>query len=145
MDTPSPWSTPEDTLPRVSVVDCSTPCSENALRDLRTAFGFYTSLRLLSKFSFGSSGTQRTRLRNFILLIWTTASTIALLWWWLEGERQTVLFQHRINLSSGWPALDGLQFIDADHPYIRYVGRWTSTPDKTQKDGSFPGMRELPL
>jgi hypothetical protein len=66
--------------------------------------------------------------------------TIALLWWLRDGDKQTTLFQYNINRPSGPPTLDRLQFIDADHPYIQYVGRWTSTPDKTRKDGSFPGV-----
>ena len=36
-------------------------------------------------------------------------------------------------------SVDGTQFIDAGHPYLRYVGRWTSTRDRTGMDGSFPG------
>ena len=134
----SPWSTPESMAPRISIVDISTPCSEQALGNFGTVFGFGRPPGLLEKLAFDLT-PQRTRLRNFVLLIWFTTLTIAVIWWWLDSERQTILFHYKTSLPSGSPALDGLQFIDADHPFIRYVGRWTSTPDKSQKDGSFPG------
>lgn len=135
MDIQSPWSTPESSPPRVSMVDFSTPC--NTLRELRTALRSSASPTLPGRS--GSNSIQRTRLQYFVLLAWTSILTIALLWWFLNGEKQTILLKNILNLPSGLPALDGLQFIDADHPYIRFVGRWSSTPDKTRKDGSFPG------
>jgi hypothetical protein len=136
MSTPSksPWSTSESSPLRVSIVDSSTPCNELSLV-------FRTSPRLSARYGFGSSSTtQRARLRDFVLLVWIISFTVIFLWWLLNRDRETSLFSYKINLSSsGLPTLDGLQFIDAAHPYIRYVGRWTSAPDKTRKDGSFPG------
>jgi hypothetical protein len=62
--------------------------------------------------------------------------------------------QSHFESASTEPELEGLKFIEADHPYIRvhdslvtlsrtnleqYVGRWTTTADKSRKDASFPG------
>ena len=141
MDTPSPWSTPESAPPHVSIIDFSPSC--DALRELRTTVKSSTSPTLQGRA--GSNSIQRTRLHCFVLLAWVVILTIALPWWLLDGEKQTILFQNIIKSPSGPPALDGLQFIDADHPYIRFVGRWSSTPDKTRKDGSFPGKKASPL
>ncbi|XMA09026.1 hypothetical protein WAI453_001817 [Rhynchosporium graminicola] len=71
--------------------------------------------------------------------MWLSWFVIAAIWWAFSQrsdghyliEKQTFF-----DLST----LDGLKYIDATHPYIRYVGRWLATADQTHKDGSFPGV-----
>jgi hypothetical protein len=132
MNTPSPWSTIESASPRVSIVDHAIPCPTNTLVGFRASLG--------SQGPPGFVSERKARLRTFVLLAWMAMLIIGGIWWLLEGERQHILFEHDLRLPRKPPALLGLQFLDATHPYIRYVGRWTSTPDRTQKDGSFPGV-----
>ncbi|KAM0179040.1 hypothetical protein ACHAPC_008200 [Botrytis cinerea] len=73
--------------------------------------------------------------------IWLTVIIVVCFWFWLSQQRQQIHFyQYDTKLSTTEPPLEGLRFIDASHPYIRYVGRWSSTLDGTRKDGSFPGI-----
>ncbi|KAM0123936.1 hypothetical protein ACHAP3_010740 [Botrytis cinerea] len=73
--------------------------------------------------------------------IWLTVIIVVCFWFWLSQQRQQIHFyQYDTKLSTTEPPLEGLRFIDASHPYIRYVGRWSSTLDDTRKDGSFPGI-----
>ncbi|KAG0651696.1 hypothetical protein D0Z07_1666 [Hyphodiscus hymeniophilus] len=128
METPPPWSTPESSPPDIG----------DTARQLKKTFQYKNSPGLSSRR--GSNEFQRTRLQTFIIVTWTVALIFGGLWWLLDGERQSIVFNHSFNVLPGPPSLDGLRFIDAGHPYIRYVGRWASSPDKTQKDGCFPGV-----
>tara|TARA_R110002060_G_scaffold40081_3_gene51362 strand:+ start:1290 stop:1589 length:300 start_codon:yes stop_codon:yes gene_type:complete len=89
-------------------------------------------------------------------VLWLSVVLVVGFWWgWLRGQGGQYRGEMEIVLDV--PSLDGLQFIDANHPYIRvgswthlaglalrltrlqYVGRWLATADGTHKDGSFPG------
>lgn len=52
--------------------------------------------------------------------IWLTVLIMICFWFWLSQQQQQIHFhRYNANISKTAPALDGLQFIDASHPYIR--------------------------
>ncbi|KAF7870628.1 hypothetical protein EAF04_004372 [Stromatinia cepivora] len=70
----------------------------------------------------------KANLENLHKAIWLTVLIMICFWFWLSQQQQQIRFyQYDTEISTARPALDGLQFIDASHPYIRYVGRWSST------------------
>ncbi|EPE26697.1 hypothetical protein GLAREA_02610 [Glarea lozoyensis ATCC 20868] len=48
--------------------------------------------------------------------------------------------QDRLQALARTPGTKNLQFINASHPYFRFVGRWTPVVNGTGKDGCFPGV-----
>ncbi|ESZ90559.1 hypothetical protein SBOR_9055 [Sclerotinia borealis F-4128] len=83
----------------------------------------------------------KANLESLYKAIWLTVLIMICFWFWLsQQQQQTHFYQYDTKSFITQPTLDGLQFIDASHPYIRYVGRWSSTLDGMRKDGSFPGM-----
>ncbi|RAL59150.1 hypothetical protein DID88_006706 [Monilinia fructigena] len=83
----------------------------------------------------------KTSLESLHKAIWITVLIMICFWFWLSQQQQQIHFYHyNTKISTTQPVLDGLQFIDANNPYIRFVGRWSSTLDGSRKDGSFPGI-----
>lgn len=67
-----------------------------------------------------SNRTSRTNLQNLYKAVWLTILIMICFWWWLGQQQQHLRSYHYdIELSVKDPALDGLQFISAGHPYIR--------------------------
>jgi hypothetical protein len=64
--------------------------------------------------------THRNNLQNLYKAACLTILIIICFWWWLGQQQHRLRFYHYdIELSVKEPALDGLQFISAGHPYIR--------------------------
>ncbi|QSZ34674.1 hypothetical protein DSL72_007528 [Monilinia vaccinii-corymbosi] len=86
----------------------------------------------------------KAKLESLHKAIWLTVLIMICFWFWLRQQQQQQqhihFYQYDTKILTTEPALDGLQFINASHPYIRYVGRWSSTLDGMRKDGSFPGI-----
>ncbi|APA12000.1 hypothetical protein sscle_08g067700 [Sclerotinia sclerotiorum 1980 UF-70] len=80
----------------------------------------------------------KANLENLHKAIWLTVLIMICFWFWLSQQQQEIRFhQYDTEISTVRPSLDGLHFIDAAHPYIRYVGRWSSTSDGMRKDGIY--------
>ncbi|KAH6710763.1 hypothetical protein BKA61DRAFT_658609 [Leptodontidium sp. MPI-SDFR-AT-0119] len=132
----SPYSTPDGTPLAPEVVEASTPWSDVLLEDLRTTIQFNPPIRLIRKYGYGP---HKTRFRGWGKALWLSLFVVVGIWWAFLRQ-QDEGYRSEKKMVENLPALDGLQFIDANHPYIRYVGRWLATADKTHKDGSFPGV-----
>ncbi|CZT50970.1 uncharacterized protein RSE6_12047 [Rhynchosporium secalis] len=132
----SSYSTPDSTPLAPEVVEVTTPWSDISVEDLRPKIKFNQNTLKIRRFGCGS---YKTRFRGWGRAMWLSWFVIAAIWWAFSQrsdghyliEKQTFF-----DLST----LDGLKYIDATHPYIRYVGRWLATADQTHKDGSFPGV-----
>ncbi|PMD65203.1 uncharacterized protein K444DRAFT_659492 [Hyaloscypha bicolor E] len=132
--------TPECTPNRPEIVDASTPWSDILLEELRTAT--QSDSRTPKRYGVAKFGSCRTHLRNQSRILWLTFLVIVGLFCAVKGGKQAVSDESKLVAQ---PELDGLQFVGANHPSIRYVGRWVSTADGTHKDGSFPGNNPLIL
>ena len=149
----SPYSTPDGTPLAPEVIEVSTPWSDVLLEDLRTTIQFNPPTRPTRRCGYAP---HKTHIRGRRMLLWLSVVVVVGLWWgWLRGQDSRYRGERKIILDD--PSLDGLQFIDANHPYIRvgshpclaglalsltrlqYVGRWLATADGAHKDGSFPG------
>ncbi|MCJ1311269.1 hypothetical protein MMC25_004940 [Agyrium rufum] len=65
---------------------------------------------------------------------------LMLVWWGGRWRDEVVIFGEQIEAQLFQAeATKGLQFVPAVHPGIHYVGRWTSTPNRQRKDGTFSG------
>ena len=73
-----------------------------------------------------------------MMLLWLPAVLMVLLWGRLSDVFRSTQSGDKLGLSQERLSVEGLQFIEADHPYIRYAGRWTA--DNTRMDASFPGL-----
>lgn len=115
MGNSSPFMTPECTPIRPEIVDVSTPWSDILLEELRTAIQFDPP-RPRSRYG-GSKGTScSTRLRKQRKIIWLTAIMIlGFLWALKRGQKHSENESKMIDKQK----LDGLQFVDANHPSIR--------------------------
>ncbi|KAL2069198.1 hypothetical protein VTL71DRAFT_15536 [Oculimacula yallundae] len=132
----SPYSTPESTPLAPEVVEATTPWSDVIIEDLRITIPFNTPSLLIRRYGFGS---HKTRFRGWGKSLWLSLFVVAGLWLAFWKRQDSRYLGERI-MAVDLPTLDGLQFFDATHPYIRYVGRWLATADQTHKDGSFPGV-----
>ncbi|PBP22147.1 LigA protein [Diplocarpon rosae] len=134
----SSFTTPGSTPFAPESVEASPPWSDSLLGELRTTIQFNPPARVVYKYGSASHRTLRTGLRGWSKALWLSFLLVLGLWWMLQG-RLSSRNQYQQN-TLHQPKLDGLQFIDANHPYIRYVGRWLATADESHKDGSFPGV-----
>ncbi|MCJ1353320.1 MAG: hypothetical protein MMC33_003305 [Icmadophila ericetorum] len=95
----------------------------------RTSYG-----RLWYRHSF------KSRLVLFLVVLLSV-----LLWWskaWTEDLNLVRIGVSQFKLGSQLFEINltkDLQFFPAANPKIHYVGRWTSTPNRLRKDGTFPG------
>jgi hypothetical protein len=136
--------TPERTPRRPQIVEASTPWSEVSEK----------------KYGGAKHGTFRAPSRSLSRLFWLTILLTIGVWWVVRlgkvGRAISEDDEYYNKLASQQLKHNGLQFIDATHPYIRvcsfsldssatnfvqYVGRWTSSLDEMHKDGSFPGTK----
>jgi hypothetical protein len=118
----SAWSTPEGTPPRIHVVESSPSIYGNASKvynNLRTNVLPKVLPREASGFGCKWNILHRVRLRSLSRVIGLTVLMVALLWWWLNIGNRTIQFRYDVDSHSPQLNLDGLQFIDAGHPYIR--------------------------
>lgn len=111
----SPYSTPENTLSPPEVIDASTPWSEVFLEE-HVALQLNTpqslSDRLRNAFRTHSLSWNRT--------IWLAVVLAAgLLWSLLSGTKYVVSLPGSADVFNHQTNVEGLQFIDATHPYIR--------------------------
>lgn len=115
----SVWSTPEVTPPHIQVVEISTPPSGDVsylYQELITTALLKKAPKPACRYVSRSNACHRMRLRNRIALL--TVSIIVFLGWWLNSSKRMIQSIHDIDLSTH-NQLGGLQFIDANHPYIR--------------------------
>lgn len=62
----------------------------------------------------------KTKLEGLHKAIWLTVLIMICFWFWLSQQQQQIPFyQYGAKISTTEPILDGLQFINASHPYIR--------------------------
>ncbi|KAI9056185.1 hypothetical protein LZ554_001113 [Drepanopeziza brunnea f. sp. 'monogermtubi'] len=134
----SPLSTPGGTPRTPEIIETSTPWSDVLLEDLHTTIQFHPPVRLVRRYGIGSHGTFKMRLRRWGKALWLSLFLLLLCLWLSQRGHQIHVQGQTEELDL--PNLDALQFIDANHPYLRYVGRWLATADETHKDGSFPGV-----
>ncbi|KAL5317291.1 hypothetical protein ACEPPN_014386 [Leptodophora sp. 'Broadleaf-Isolate-01'] len=114
----SPYSTPDGTPLAPEVVEASTPWSDVLLEDLRTTIQFNPPIRLIRKYRYGP---HKTRFRGWGKALWLSLFVVVGIWWAFLRQ-QDEGYRSEKKMVEDLPALDGLQFIDANHPYIR-VGR----------------------
>lgn len=120
----SPFMTPECTPMRPEIVDVSTPWSDILLEELRTAIQFDRP-RQRSRYGASQGTSCSKRLRKQRRIIWLTAiMMLGLLWTLKRGEKHSEDGNKMIAKQN----LDGLQFIDAGHPYIRVRQLIQQTP-----------------
>lgn len=109
-----PYSTPEYTPPRPEIVDASTPWSDVLLEE-------YTTIRNESTQTYKEllRSTLKSTLRYWNRPLWLAALLVAGIWWSFSGgiylpnlPENSEMLNLRVNI-------EGLQFIDATHPYIR--------------------------
>lgn len=126
----SDWSTSDGTSPRVYVVDSSIPESKDGSTDYIELTSILVERpRATGRFDTKLNHCHRMRLRNLSKVIWPTMLVIILLGWWLATGREHSQPRYGSNTSSLDKDLEGLQFIDASHPYIRvgYPSRFHSS------------------
>ncbi|CAG8977212.1 hypothetical protein HYALB_00007906 [Hymenoscyphus albidus] len=88
--------------------------------------------------------TTRFRFSRSNKITWLVfLGTIGLLYlnWgvWSDGIRRTEASDSVFKI----PSFEGLQFINASHPHLRFVGRWMSIANGTRQEGSFPGTVKI--
>ena len=106
--------TPQCTPSRPEVVEASTPWSDILLGELRTTI--QSDPPNQRGYGAGKFGSCRTRLRNQSRILWLTILVIVSLLWAVKGGSKLMLDENQLVPQ---PKLDGLQFIDANHPSIR--------------------------
>ncbi|KAI9887888.1 MAG: hypothetical protein M1823_000276 [Watsoniomyces obsoletus] len=80
-----------------------------------------------------------------IRLVWLLMTLFALFYWWRPTGWHGLDAASARSRSLARGVLDPsgmkkLQFFPASNPKIRYVGRWTATPNRLRTDGTFPGV-----
>ncbi|TVY20667.1 hypothetical protein LARI1_G001184 [Lachnellula arida] len=125
----TPLSTPANTPLRLQLIGFSPPWSDVRLEERGSPIRIVTSEHV-------PSVTRKTRFRRNHRTIWPAIFLIiGSLWFWAGNQEA----QKKVNQKLA-PDIEGLQFIDVNHPGIRFVGRWTTTSDGARKEGSFPGV-----
>ncbi|CCD47880.1 hypothetical protein BofuT4_P113840.1 [Botrytis cinerea T4] len=142
----SPLSTPTATseTPLRPPTNNTTPWSEISMENWRNGVDFRSPPPAYDEEEQSETPRRlyKANLEQLHKAIWLTVIIVVCFWFWLSQQRQQIHFyQYDTKLSTTEPPLEGLRFIDASHPYIRYVGRWSSTLDGTRKDGSFPDQQ----
>lgn len=117
----SPYSTPDGTPLAPDIIEASTPWSDVLLEDLRTTIQFNPPTRLIRKYGYGS---HKTRFRGWGKALWLSLFVIVGSWW-VFWRGQNGRYRGEKKIAVDLPTLDGLHFIDANHPYIR-VCYWPS-------------------
>lgn len=76
---------------------------------------------------------------------WVVLMLGTLVLWWFNGGRDEMELVKTGAAEFGRDFFQeqrtqGLQFFPATNPKIHYVGRWTATPNRLRRDGTFPGV-----
>ncbi|TVY48089.1 hypothetical protein LOCC1_G002053 [Lachnellula occidentalis] len=125
----SPFSSPANTPLQLQLIDFSTPSSNVRLEERGSPIRIVT-------LDHAPSVTRKTRFRRYHRAIWPAIFLIiGSLCFWAGNQKA----QKKVSQELA-PNIEGLQFIDVNHPGIRFVGRWTTTSDGARKEGSFPGV-----
>jgi hypothetical protein len=111
----SPLLTPECTPIRPEIVESSTPWSDILLEELRTAIQFDPPSPR-SRYGVAKGGTYRKRLRNQHRILCLTTLVIVGFLWALHHGKRSIEDEGKL---AGTLRLEGLKFIDANHPSIR--------------------------
>ncbi|TGO48731.1 hypothetical protein BCON_0231g00140 [Botryotinia convoluta] len=143
LSTPTATSTATSETPLRPPINNTTPWSEVSLENWRNGVDFRSPPPAYDEEEQSETPHRfyKTNLEHLYKAIWLTVLIMVCFWFWLSQQQQRIHFyQYDTKISTAQPPLEGLQFIDTSHPYIRYVGRWSSTLDGSRKDGSFPGI-----
>ncbi len=114
----SSLSTPDGTPLIREVIEVSTAWSDVLLEDLQTTFQFNPPSRMIRGYGQMSYATFRTRLRGWGRVLWLSMFVVVGLWWVFQRDTH-YRFRDGTKIELDLPRLDGLQFIDSNHPYIR--------------------------
>lgn len=137
----SAWSTPEGSMPRIHAVESSPLSHDNMLDfydDLTSAMategipranvlirfkehlqGLGSLWRSNSRAGYKTTASYRLRFRNhYRLLLLMLFVMVSMCMWFNRGQRYRHSMENEIGFNTKIN-LEGLQFIDADHPYIR--------------------------
>ncbi|KAF7911553.1 hypothetical protein BELL_0087g00040 [Botrytis elliptica] len=143
LSTPTATSTATSETPLRPPTNNTTPWSEISMENWRNGVDFRRPPPAYDEEEQSEPSHQfyKANLEHLYKAIWLTVLIMICFWFWLSQQQQRIHFyQYDTKISTAELPLEGLRFIDASHPYIRYVGRWSSTLDGTRKDGSFPGI-----
>lgn len=111
----SPYSTPEDTPLRPEIVEASTPWSDVLLEE-------HATLRIDAPMSYKEllRSTLKAQLRSWNRTLWLAIFLVAgISWSLLGGTKYMASLPDNAEGLSHPVEVDGMQFIDATHPYIR--------------------------
>jgi hypothetical protein len=109
---------PESTPIRPEVVEASTPWSDILLEELRTVTRF-DPLIPTSRYGVANRRNVGMCLRSQSKILWLAILVIAGLLWGHRAGKKAFSYESKLVAQ---PKLDGLQFLDANHPSIRV--RW---------------------
>ncbi|KAF7952515.1 uncharacterized protein EAE97_002012 [Botrytis byssoidea] len=143
LSTPTATSTATNETPLRPPTNNTTPWSEISMENWRNGVDFRSPPPAYDEEELSETPHRfyKANLEHLYKAIWLTVLIMICFWFWLSQQQQRIHFyQYDTKISTTEPPLEGLRFVDASHPYIRYVGRWSSTLDGTRKDGSFPGI-----
>lgn len=120
--TPTAASTATNETPLRPKTNNSTPWSEISMENWRNGVDFRSPPPVYNEEALAEipPSFYKASLENLHKAIWLTVLIMICFWFWLSQQQQQIHFyQHDTNLTITKPTLDGLQFIDASHPYIR--------------------------
>ncbi len=113
------YSTPAISRSYSEVGDTPTFWSEILLEELRTVVQIHSPPRQTSTYGYLPQAAFRMRLRGFSRFLWLAIFLVLGIWWSLSrglNGKENLVGQSKVNEKL---ELDGLQFIEASHPYIR--------------------------
>jgi hypothetical protein len=96
----------------------TTPWSDVLLGELGTTVQFQSPPILVGRCRYISRASCSTRLRNLSRFLWI-ALVFAICLLWALDRNENILFQNSKERYTEQLNLDGLQFVDANHPNIR--------------------------
>lgn len=114
MGSMSPCSTPQYTPLQPEIVDASTPWSDVILEEYALTHNDSSQ-----KYRQLIRGTLKSSLRHWNRPLWLAVLLIAGIWWSFSREIYLPSLAENVEMLNSQVNVEGLQFIDATHPYIR--------------------------
>ncbi len=110
----TPYSTPQNTPLRSDVVEAATPWSEVRLEEC-------TANQTNVPMNYGDllRSTINGHLRSLGRSLWLAIFLVAAIWWSLSGRSYMINLPDDAEMLDTQVKIEGMQFIDASHPYIR--------------------------